>query len=180
MLSLPAGSYRLSLTNSAEQIATFTVVVPPPNAGQFYSAYVQLELPCCAGQDTANDQFSLTGVGLAMGVTEYPVGYGTVIPAACTVDAIYAWVVGNYLTSYSLTLHQNGVATNFPACQLVPVNGYSAQTTACPLPASPFSVSAGDPLGYYGTSVWDPAGACATCGGAICCVGSINVSLRCR
>jgi hypothetical protein len=73
----------------------------------------------------------------------------TIIPAKCTLKAIYAALTPSnewglpVAPSISLTLWQNSGETDFPSCQV------TAQTPiACTMPGTPISVSAGDTLSY--------------------------------
>jgi hypothetical protein len=71
----------------------------------------------------------------------------TIVPAACTVKAVYGSVSNPgdgvaALTSVSLELELNGTKTAMPSCTL------SSTPQACALPDEPIAVNAGDTLAY--------------------------------
>lgn len=76
----------------------------------------------------------------------------TIIPAACTIKAVYAAltpIVGDteqVSKSVSFTVWKDSEATDFPACEVS-----SVKPVACTLPATPISVASGQTLSYVVT-----------------------------
>jgi hypothetical protein len=168
---LPAGSYRLSLTNSSSQVATITATlaaVPVVGPGQTYAGWVNVTT-ALPGVETSL-AYSLTLEAL----THKPQGGDfTIVPANCTITAVYAalvqWIPDlPAIPSISVSLQQNSQSTDFPVCQVS-----SPTPTACPLPelpSSPVSVSAGDTLNY---AITIPAGAVEQ-------ASVLNMTLQCQ
>jgi hypothetical protein len=172
--SLAGGSYLLSLKNSSSLTGTFIVALGaigpegpvgpkgpagpqgpkgatgpagpkgPAGAGQVYAASAVFGDQGVAYTVSSPLTATNNNGGTLAGSSEQ----FTIIPANCSVKAVYAALTGDsngdpIYPSVSFVLQQNSKDTGFPACEV------SAQVaTACLLPESPISVSAGDKLNY--------------------------------
>jgi hypothetical protein len=134
---VPAGSYRLSLTNSSSQAATFTVTIGTVGSGQTFATGAAF----IVGPQPYTYIWGLNGPVYAAGSAS---GISSIIPIACTIDAMYASVtpsLGAPTLTFPIILQQNFQDTTLQCAVSSPT------PTACPVSPA-ISVSAGDTLDY--------------------------------
>jgi hypothetical protein len=166
-----AGTQALVTNSGTSSAAVLNFTIPQGAAGS-----AGLGLVFTATYQAFESKDEVTSVTNLTTANEGLLGYNavqfvTIMPAACTVNALYASLTpnpGSSLPSVQVTLVKNSESTDFPVCEVS-----SSTPVACALPSEPFSVKAGDTLSYsvtvpgYG-AVYESVG------------GYLNLSLLCK